>query len=388
MCVHTGYAVRQNGVNGFYTYIYTGMAQQTLNFKPPKQVIVLLSLFMLIILVVCFRQSPTLVEKYYYGGFYQVVCHILHPVLNRLPHSFGDLAYIFVIILTLIGAYHLIRFLFTRQYKKAGKLALRFLICLQIGWLWFYCFWGLNYYRPPAAQLLHLNDTTYTIKDVAKVTALIIDSANALRASLDRADLSDYDPATYAYATVAVISLNRLSDKFRTVIPRVKPSMFSSLLNYMGTSGYYNPFTGEAQLNYQMPLFDKPFVACHEMGHQTGWAREDEANFAGYLAGVHSVGRMVRYSAYYAGIEEFMRYLRRRDTAAHHALRLRISPLVYKDFKTDSAYWTKYQGATEVVSGLFFDKFLKANNQPHGLRTYNRMILLTMAYYRTKERVW
>jgi hypothetical protein len=97
----------------------------------------------------------------------------------------------------------------------------------------------------------------------------------------------------------------------------------------------------------------------------------------------------LRYSAYYAGIEEFMRYLRRRDTAAHHALRLRrISKLVIQDFKTDSAYWTKYQGGAEVVSGIFFDRFLKVNNQPHGLRTYNRMILLTMAYYRKRYKIW
>jgi hypothetical protein len=356
--------------------------------RPSKQIITLISLLLPIILLVCFRQNTAWVEWYYYHGFYQLICHIMRPVVNLLPFSLGDIVYTLVILLLLLGAFRLVRFLFIKQPKKAGWLALRFLICLEIGWLWFYCFWGLNYYRPPAAQLLGLNDTTYTIKDVARVTELIIDSANTLRACLGTADMHQSNSQIYQQAMAAVNDYGNKSAAFKAVGQKIKPSVFSGLLNYMGTSGYYNPFTAEAQLNYQMPVFDKPFVACHEMGHQAGWAREDEANFAGYVAGVNAKDRLLKYSAYYAGIEEFMRYLRRRDTAAHHALRLKISPLVYSDFKTDSAYWTKYQGGAEVVSGLFFDKFLKANNQPHGLRTYNRMIRLTMSYYRKQYRVW
>jgi hypothetical protein len=357
-------------------------------FTQSKQLITLAALLLLIVLLICFRQNRQLVERYYFNHDYQWISHVLHPIFSVLPFSVGDVVYILIILLLLVGAFRLIRYLFIKQGKKAGTLALRFLICLEIAWLWFYCFWGLNYYRPPAADLLALSDTTYTIKNVDSVAALIIDSANAIRAKLNTADLHQNNNAIYQNAVNAVNQLAGTSPKFKAISPRVKPSLFSYLLNYMGTSGYYNPFTSEAQLNYQMPVFDKPFVACHEMGHQTGWAREDEANFAGYIAGTNAKDPLLRYSSYYAGIEEFMRYLRRRDTSAHHALRLRISPLVLQDFKTDSAYWTKYEGGAEVVSGIFFDKFLKANNQPHGLRTYNRMILLTMAYYRKRYRVW
>lgn len=353
-----------------------------------KQLIIILSLLLLIIILVCFRQNSVWVEQYYYSGFYQAVCHLMRPIVNLLPFSLGDVVYAVVIVLLLFGLVRLVRFFIIKQPRQAGKLVLRFFICLEVAWLWFYCFWGLNYYRPPAAQLLGYNDTTYTIKDVAKVARLIIDSANTLRACLDTADLHQNNSEIYGHALNVVNELGGTSAKFKPIGDRVKPSMFSHLLNYLGTSGYYNPFTSEAQLNYLMPIVDKPFVACHEMGHQTGWAREDEANFAGYLAGTNAKDRLLRYSSYYAGIAEFMRYLHRRDTTAHHMLRARISPLVFQDFKTDSAYWTKYQGGAEVVSGIFFDKFLKANNQPHGLRTYNRMIILTMSYYRKRYKVW
>lgn len=353
-----------------------------------QQLLLFTGLQVAILIVIGIRQNPAWIERYYYGGFYQLVCYVLHPLFHVFPFSVGDIIYFAVILSLIFGTFSLLRFLFIKQFKQAGKLALRFIICLQIAWLWFYGCWGLNYYRPPAAELLGLTDTSYTLKDIGRVTALLIDSANACRNALNADELRQSNSLIYRNAENAVSRLAGTSVKFRVIAPRVKPSLFSNIMNYMGTAGYYNPFTTEAQLNYLMPVFDKPFSACHELGHQTGFAREDEANFAGFAAGVNAGDRLLRYSAYYAGVEEFMRYLRRRDTAAHQALRLRISPRVYQDFKTDSIYWTHYQGNAAMVSGIFYDRFLKANNQPRGLRTYNRMILLTMAYYRKRYHAW
>ena len=53
---------------------------------------------------------------------------------------------------------------------------------------------------------------------------------------------------------------------------------------YGGFLGYYNPFSGEAQVNTKVPAFIIPFTACHEIGHQLGFASESEASFVGYLA--------------------------------------------------------------------------------------------------------
>ncbi|GAB3932913.1 DUF3810 domain-containing protein [Mucilaginibacter myungsuensis] len=347
-----------------------------------KQLIAMAALCVPIILLSWFQNYPYAVERFYSSGFYRGINYIIRPVVNVVPFSIGDFFYTVIIILLLSGIYRFFHAVFKGRFKIAGQFVLRLIIGLQIGWLWFYTLWGTNYYRPPAAELLHLTDTSYTLKDVADVAGRIIDSANTLRATLDSADLKQPNDTIYVRALSAVNDLGTTSPKMKPVWDRAKPSMYSHLLNYVGTSGYYNPFTAEAQINYLMPLHDRPFVSCHEMAHQTGWAREDEANFAGYVAGIRSPDRLLKYSSYFAGVEEFMRYLRRRDTVAYKDLRSRISPLVVGDFKADSAYWTKYQGPAEAVSSLFFDKFLKANNQPHGLRTYNRMIRLTMAYYR------
>src|SRR6185312_14788675 len=123
-------------------------------------------------------------------------------------------------------------------------------------------------------------------------------------------------------------------------------------------------------------------IACHEMSHQVGIGAEDEADFAGFLAGTGSHDRLLRYSAYHLAVDEFMHALRNRDSTANNELKLRVSAVVRNDFKAERAYWLHFQNKADILSSIFYDHFLKANNQPQGLETYNRMVLLIMALYR------
>ena len=327
---------------------------------------------------------PQTVEKYYSEGFYSVVCHILHPVLNVFPFSIGDLLYIAVVVYLIYALYKIIRIFIKRQFKDAGLFALRLIAGVQGAVIVFYLFWGMNYFRPSAGERLNLRDTSYSTADLKAVTAMLIDSANACRSRVTNADLSQGNDAIYKSAIEAVSKLSADSVNFRTYHPDIKPSLLTPVLNYIGTSGYYNPFTGEAQMNYQMPVFDRPVTACHEMSHQMGYGAEDEANFAGFLAGIGSKDRLLRYSAYHLAVDEFMHALFYRDSLANKSLKPRVSATVHHDFVLERLYWQSYQSKIDVVSSIFYDKFLKANNQPQGLETYSRMVLLVMAMYRDK----
>ncbi|WDF55051.1 DUF3810 domain-containing protein [Mucilaginibacter sp. KACC 22063] len=353
-------------------------------FAKNKVVIIIL---LAAIIVIITNLPPQFVETFYSEGLYKGISWILHPLLGWLPFSVGDLIYIAVIGYLIYAVFNFFRLLFTARFKAVGTAVLKFFIGFEIAICLFYLLWGINYSRPAAADLLNLRDTSYTIKDVATVTKLLIDSTNTLRNELKPQDFNRDNSAIYDTAVSAVKRLSTVSPKYQSIVPRIKPSLITPLLNYLETSGYFNPFTGEAQLNWQMPVFDRPFTACHEMAHQIGFGREDEADFGGYLAGIRSRDKLQRYSAYYAGTIEFLRYLRRRDTTAHHQLKAMLNTGVRQDLKTDSLYWTKYAGQIGMISGRFYDNFLKANKQPAGLYTYNRMIRLTMAWYK-REDVW
>jgi hypothetical protein len=350
-----------------------------------KRVAVILALALAIYLLMLLAGHPQAVEKYYSKGLYPVICFILHPVLNIFPFSLGDVVYVAVIAYLIYAAIRLVKLLFKKRFLQAGLLITGVIIGIQTGLLLFYLFWGMNYFRPSAAERLKLKESKFATTELQAVTAILIDSANATRARVTPADLQQTNDTIYTTAINAVRQLGGTSANFKTYSPRIKPSLLTPLLNYIGTSGYYNPFTTEAQLNYQQPVFVRPFVACHEMSHQMGYGAEDEANFVGYLAATRSTDRLLRYSAYQLAVREFMFSLYLADSLLNKGLRKRISPQVKADFKQERQYWQAYQNKANVITGIFYDNFLKANNQPQGLDTYNRMVTLVMAMYRKQQ---
>lgn len=342
----------------------------------------MLGLFLTIYLLTVFADHPNAVEKYYSEGLYIFMCHILHPVFNLLPFSFGDVLYLAVIVYLIYAFVRLVALCIKKRFMQAVLLVTGVGIGVLAGVLVFYLFWGLNYFRPSAGERLNLRDSTYTKAELQKVTAILIDSANASRARVSPTDLKSTNDSIYKTAVKAVVKLSATSAEFGTYSPGIKPSLLTPLLNYISTSGYYNPFTGEAQMNYEMPVFNRPFVACHEMSHQMGYGAEDEANFVGFLAATGSDDKLLRYSAYNVAVNEFMHTVRYTDTVMFKQLKTRISPAVLADFKEERLYWLSYQNKLNALTSIFYDNFLKVNNQPQGLDTYNRMVLLIMAMYR------
>jgi hypothetical protein len=163
--------------------------------------------------------------------------------------------------------------------------------------------------------------------------------------------------------------------------PSIKPSMYSSVGHYFGFTGYYNPFTGEAQLNTTVPVFLRPFILCHEIGHQLGYAKENEASFVSYLACKTDSNIYFRYSVYYELFRDaIFDLIRSRDRQAVLQLIKQLHPRVRKDNNELRRYLTSKANFVEPwISGIY-DKYLKLNNQPKGKATYNEVIAWLIAY--------
>jgi hypothetical protein len=347
-----------------------------------KRLICIAVLALFIFLLNVLTNYPAVIEKYYSQGFYVAVCYVLHPVLNIFPFSVGDVLYIALILYLIYFVGRLVYLLFKGRFKVIGKALLGLVIGVQAAYIIFYLFWGMNYFRPSAAERLNLRDTAYVTAELQAVTCAIIDSANATRARLKHEDTLQTNTQIYNNALLAIKKLSADSANFRTYYPGIKSSMLTPVINYLATSGYYNPFTSEAQINYRMPVFARPVVACHELSHQTGFAAEDEANFAGFLAGINSRDRLLRYSAYQLALGECMQAVRRRDTLVSNQLKTHVSSKVRGDFIAERMYWLSFRGKAGMISGMFYNDFLKANNQPMGMDTYNQMVLLLVNWYK------
>jgi hypothetical protein len=160
--------------------------------------------------------------------------------------------------------------------------------------------------------------------------------------------------------------------------PSIKKSLYSNVSHYMGFTGYYNPFSGEAQVSGDLPNILVPYIACHEMAHQLGYASESEANFVGYLACRSANDKYFTYSVYmdlykYAARELFMKDL-------HTVHGWELDSLVRKDFRDIRRFFDKKENKLSPVFSGMYNQYLKANQQERGIESYNDVIGLLIAY--------
>lgn len=165
--------------------------------------------------------------------------------------------------------------------------------------------------------------------------------------------------------------------------PAAKPVFLSDLLSRCQLCGFYSCFTLEANYNRNMPAINAPFTVCHELAHISGFAREDEANFVGYLACSRSDDPYFRYS----GVSHALRYALNAlysfvDAEEYRKLSEYLPEQVWRDFEEDKSYWRSFEGRTSEIYHAANDTFLKVNNQEDGMKSYGRMLDLLLAYYR------
>ena len=150
----------------------------------------------------------------------------------------------------------------------------------------------------------------------------------------------------------------------------------------MGFSGYYNPFSGEAQVNTTIPAFLLPFTTCHEMAHQLGYAKEMEANFVGYLTATASKDTFFRYSSYLDLFLYATREVGIYDSTYAKASIKQLLPEVKQDLLEERKFWMRHQNPVEPVIRWLYGNYLKANQQPRGMQSYNEVTADLIAYYK------
>ena len=111
----------------------------------------------------------------------------------------------------------------------------------------------------------------------------------------------------------------------------VKLSRFPELMTLTRTAGVFVPLTGEAILNPREPAFTYPFLALHEIAHQSGLMNEGQASVRAYLWAMSSRNGAFRYSASVEALRRAVFLLR--EFSADKALRLvlSLSPRVQND---------------------------------------------------------
>ena len=166
---------------------------------------------------------------------------------------------------------------------------------------------------------------------------------------------------------------------------RLKPVMLSEAMSYTHITGVYTFFTGEANINVAFPDYTLPYTAAHELSHQRGIAREDEANFMAFLVCIRSEDAYIRYSAYLNLYEYVAGQLAGVDASRYTATYLLLPMNVRSEMAAYAEFYQKYRdSAASDVSETVNDTFLKLHGT-EGTRSYGMVVDLAVAYYRDQD---
>ena len=187
--------------------------------------------------------------------------------------------------------HHKIAKLFIYKSSKLKTLydfGLAIIIALGIIYFSFLISWGLDYERLPFSKIYHLNVGPASVVQLENLCKKLINTTNNLRSKVVENDKGImYIPEGKKSILKRSIHAFHVSSKIYPVLNgnygRPKGVFLSQLMSYAGISGVYFPFTGEPNVNIDIPLYMLPCTTCHECAHQHGFAREDEANFISYL---------------------------------------------------------------------------------------------------------
>lgn len=296
-------------------------------------------------------------------------------IFSVFPFSVGDLFYLILILYVAFQVYQC----FKRSFKKNLK---RILILLNIIYFLYQIFWGLLYFQDPLIN--QFSDTKLKNEDIEKLALEFLSHCKNLREQVkeDNNGIFISDDIT-SLTTNLLIAQKELPEQFSkdgtTSIKSVKPSLLDQLLNYTGISGYYNPFTAEAQYNPNLPSTNLGFTISHEMAHQLGYAREQEASFIGYLTCQQSNDIALQYSSSLYALKSLLSALQVINPTLVNSILDQYSAGMKRDRLYEKQFSHRYYGKSAQLFSWSNDLFLKSNRQD-GSVSYSYFTELLVRY--------
>lgn len=257
--------------------------------------------------------------------------------------------------------------------------------------------WGLNHYAPPLADELGLEVAQYSEDQLADAMAYYLDQAAARAPQVPR-DADDHlvRQDFEELAATAGSSYAGLADKYAIFAGSTAPvkelALFGEPLLASGHTGMFFSPTGESTVPANVAVAEEPFTMCHEAAHRLGLARENEANFAAFLActeGAASGDVRFAYAGYYDAFCYCLNALWSVDpdraqqvvtdaAAGEHGEGVR---LVVVDRNDTIDHYQAYKGEFQEVGRTVNDTYLRGFGNDAGIRSYGLVVDYLIAWH-------
>ncbi len=244
--------------------------------------------------------------------------------------------------------------------------------------------WGVYYYGDDFATANGMDASPVSAQELEQVTEYFAEMLNEYGEQVARDGSGLYDADRLAI-------LNRSSEVFTGTEARypglsgpdidAKGVYFSRVMSYLDFTGFFFPFTGEANVNMDFPPSMFAATVAHELSHQRGVAKEQEANFTAVLACLDYGDADYCYSACMLAYTHLGNALYDTDYEAWARIYKGLSPAVRLDMDANRQYWKQFETPVQTVSNTVYENFLYSYDQDLGLRSYGACVDLLVNYY-------
>ena len=248
---------------------------------------------------------------------------------------------------------------------------------------------GIGYHTTPIADRMGITDSANINTDALYRTTLTVrNETNALADKLEREGGVSVMPYSVDELSARIVdAYENMNDEYALVTnftSRAKPVIFSTVMSDLRITGIYSFFTGEANVNVEYPDYNLPFTVAHELAHQRGVCRENEANFVAFLVCISSNDDFIRYSGYLNLYEYLSSALYRADKSLYTEVREGLSELAFCDTAASNAVYAEHKDSVlGKINERVNDTYLKLNGT-QGTVTYGYVVRLAVSYYENK----
>ena len=267
---------------------------------------------------------------------------------------------------------------------ESGRWALTAVSLAVLLFALFCLWWGVYYYAPSFSEQSGITAQLVSVEELESVTRYFAALCNEYAQQVPRDGQGLYAGDTEAIFAHSPVLYREVSAKFPCLDgPEVhaKPVKASVILSYVNCTGFFCPYTGEANLNTHMLPTMLPATIAHELAHQRGVAAEDEANFVGILACLENGQEDYVYSAAVMAYIYLGNALYRADYERWKAVYDSLDESVRRDLRAHNTYWKRFETPVKEISDKVYSAFLETYGDDRGLQSYGACVDLLVAYY-------
>lgn len=309
-------------------------------------------------------------------------------LFSAAPFSVTEWVILCLVTLGIVLLILLVVRLIRRRWSKAYRTGMTVLSVSAALFALFCLWWGVLYYSDSFTEQSGLERRDISVQELETVTKYFAAQANALGEYVERGEdgvfTADKD-AIFRRSADIYDGAEQIFPCLAAPAVRAKPVVLSRLLSYIHYTGFFFPYTAEANLNADSPVCLLPSTIAHELAHLRGVAREDEANFCAVVACMESGDDEYRYSGALLAYIYLGNALYSADYDAWHAVYSSLSEAVRADLTANNAYWKQFETTAADVSEKVYESFLQTYGDDRGMQSYGACVDLLTVYYLNAE---